>query len=119
MRTETIKVVDRDDRPGVIHIAFSCAMALFREGKIEQVFDRSGNFVGVRLLESKAKSRDEVYRSSMIDSDSCLTEKDSLGNVGALSEKANHRAADRVQSWPLVHDTFALTICAGRVYEAC
>lgn len=95
------------------------AAELLRRGIIEQIHDCEGNFIGIIKPERVYAPAEQFHRGSLFESDCSLTVKDSLGNVGALSETANHRATDRVQSWPLVHDTYAVTICAGRVYEAC
>lgn len=100
---------------------FTCleeATELLRRGIIEEIYDRNGNFVGIIKPERPCTPSERFHRSSLIDSDCSLTVADSLGNVGALSEAANGRAAARVSAWPMAHDDLAVVISAGRVYGA-
>jgi len=100
---------------------FSCleeATELLRRGIIEEVYDHLGNFKGIIKPERPYTPSERFHRSSLIDSERSLTLRDSLGNIGALSEAANRRAVDRVYAWPMVHDDLAVVISAGRVYGA-
>ncbi|HWR36389.1 MAG TPA: hypothetical protein VN622_11020 [Clostridia bacterium] len=45
-----------------------------------------------------------------------LTKRDMVNNAEAHEENRRCFSRDKVESWPEIHDTFAVTIVAGRVW---
>ena len=43
-----------------------------------------------------------------------LTERDMCRNAEAIADRKKNRSTRKVEAWPTVHDTFAVTIVAGR-----
>lgn len=117
---QRIYLVRQDGAVSNVHMPYDLAIEKLRAGEIEEVYDKPGvpqSFKGVRLRESPLPANERFHRGSTFNTDCCLTESDSLGNAGALGQIANRIASDRVCKWPIIHDTLAVVISAGRVFQ--
>lgn len=98
---------------------FKTALSSLQKGKIEQIFDGAGKFLGIMLRESPAKVAEKFHRGSLNDSPTSLTKSDCMANAEADgSEKRQEIAKAKVFAWPHEHDQRNVVISGGKLHGA-
>jgi hypothetical protein len=84
------------------------------DGRAEEMEETENGQLVFQLRGNHHQCRNE--RAAGIPSVATLTKSDMERNADAVIRGRGCRSRDKVEAWPHVHDTFAVTIVAGRAF---